>query len=49
MNEKPQLDYQRPGTLETALHIATRRRDIDMMRMMVEHGANVNLRNVSIF
>lgn len=32
---------------DSALHIACRRRDIDMARMLIEAGSPVDLRNVS--
>lgn len=30
---------------DSALHLATRRRDIDMVRILVDYGANVDMQN----
>lgn len=30
---------------DTALHLATRRRDIDMVRILVDYGSNVDVQN----
>lgn len=31
---------------DTALHLATRRRDVDMVRILVDYGASVDMQNV---
>lgn len=33
---------------DTALHIAARRRDVDMVRILVDYGAQVDMQNVSV-
>lgn len=33
---------------DTALHLATRRRDLDMVRILVDYGTNVDIQNVGI-
>jgi len=32
---------------DTALHIATRKRDLDMVRILVDYSANVDIQNAS--
>lgn len=32
---------------DTALHLAARRRDVDMVRILVDYGASVDMQNVS--
>lgn len=34
-------------TGDTALHLAARRRDLDMVKILVDYGANVDSQNVS--
>ena len=34
---------------DTALHIACRRKDTDIVRILVDAGANINEQNVSIY
>lgn len=34
-------------TGDTALHLAARRRDVDMVRILVDYGASVDMQNVS--
>lgn len=45
---KEQLSYRRPETEETAIHIATKHKDLDMLKMMVESGGDVNIQNVCL-
>ncbi|KAG8184723.1 hypothetical protein JTE90_019327 [Oedothorax gibbosus] len=45
VDAKEQLSVRRPDIRDTPLHIASRRRDIDLMRMLIEKGAAVNLQN----
>lgn len=46
LDAKEQLSVRRPDIRDTPLHIASRRRDIDLMRMLIEKGSAVNLQNV---
>lgn len=48
VDAKEQLSVRRPDIRDTPLHIASRRRDIDLMRLLIEKGAAVNLQNVCI-
>ena len=34
-------------TGDTALHLAARRRDLDMVKILVDYGANVDSQNVN--
>lgn len=45
---KLQLEVKRKKFGDTAVHIATRKRDIEMFRVLLEYGANVNAQNVCI-
>ncbi|CAL1274851.1 unnamed protein product, partial [Larinioides sclopetarius] len=45
VDAKEQLSVRRPDIRDTPLHIASRRRDIDLMRLLIEKGAAVNLQN----
>lgn len=35
-------------TGDTAVHLAARRKDLDMVKILVDYGANVDSQNVSI-
>lgn len=34
---------------DTALHLATRKRDLDMVRILVDYSANIDMQNVRSF
>lgn len=34
---------------DTALHLAARKRDLDMVRILVDYGTSVDIQNVSDF
>lgn len=36
------------GNGDTALHLASRRKDVDMVRILVDYGTNVDIQNVSL-
>ena len=40
------LSFQENG--DTALHVAVRRKDLEMMRLLVDHKGDVNQQNVSL-
>ena len=40
------LSFQENGN--TALHVAVRRKDLEMMRLLVDHKGDVNQQNVSL-
>ncbi|XP_066532025.1 transient receptor potential cation channel, subfamily N, member 1 [Hoplias malabaricus] len=42
---EPQLQFQRTENGDTALHISCRRRDIEMAKVLVESGANLDFQN----
>lgn len=44
---REQLTFARTDTGETAVFIATRKKDLDMLRLLVDLGADVNVQNVS--
>lgn len=48
VDAKEQLSVRRPDIRDTPLHIASRRKDIELMRLLIEKGAGVNLQNVRI-
>lgn len=41
-----QLKYHKPPLKETALHLAARRRDNDLVKLFIETGAVVDSQNV---
>lgn len=43
---KEQINMHIPSTGETGIHIAMKKRDIDMMRLMVDNGGDVDQQNV---
>ena len=42
-----QVKYTKPPLKDTALHLAARRKDNDMVKLFIEAGAGVDIRNVS--
>ena len=44
---KEQINIHKPNTGETGIHIAMRKRDLDMLRLMVDNGGDVDQQNVS--
>ena len=47
VSTKEQVTYVHPTTGNTALHLATRRKDLDIMRFLVECNSPINHQNVS--
>lgn len=45
---KEQINMHRPATGETGIHIGMRKKDIDMLRLMVDNGGDVDQQNVNI-
>lgn len=43
---KEQVNYIHPSTGNTALHLATKRKDLDIMRFLVECNSPINHQNV---
>jgi ankyrin repeat protein len=39
---------KRPTTGETAVHIAMKKKDLDMLRLLIENGGNIDSQNVRI-
>ena len=46
---KEQINMHKPETGETGIHIAIRKKDTDMLRLMVDNGGDVDQQNVSFF
>jgi len=44
---KEQLEKKRKKFGDTVLHIATRKRDLEMVRLLREYGVDINSQNVS--
>ncbi len=43
---KEQVSMRRPDTGETAIHLAMKKKDLDMLRLLVDNGGNVDAQNV---
>ena len=43
---KDQINLHKQNTGETGIHIAMRKKDIDMLRLMVDNGGDVDQQNV---
>ena len=43
---KEQINMKRPSTEDTAIHLAIKKKDIDMLKLLVDNGGNVDLKNV---
>lgn len=43
-----QTNYHLPATGETSLHMAVAKRDMELLKMLVEFGGDVNEQDVSI-
>jgi ankyrin repeat protein len=37
---------KRPSTGETAIHLAMKKKDLDMLRLLVDNGGNIDSQNV---
>lgn len=46
---KEQINTHRPDNGETGIHIAIRKKDTDMLRLMVDNGGDVDQQNVNSF
>lgn len=44
---KEQINTHIPSTGETGIHIGLRKKDLDMLRLMVDNGGDVDQQNVS--
>lgn len=44
---KEQINMHKPSTGETGIHIGMAKKDIDMLRLMVDNGGDVDQQNVS--
>ena len=44
---KDQLVYRKPGLQDSVVHIAARRKDIDLLQLFIENGGDANAQNVS--
>lgn len=42
---KEQVTARRPGTGDTVIHMATRRKDLEILKWAVQHGGSVNAQN----
>ena len=46
---REQCAVKRPDTGECAIHIALRKKDFDMLRLVIELGGNINSQNVKTY
>ena len=44
-----QVKYTKPPLKDTALHLASRRKDNELVKLFIEAGAGVDVQNVRIF
>lgn len=45
---KEQLEARKNGNGDCAIHISAKRRDLELMKILIERGCDLNLRNVSL-
>ena len=45
--QKEQLESRKNGNGDGAIHISAKRRDLEMLKLLIERGCNVNMKNVS--
>lgn len=43
-----QMEVRRDGTGDAAIHLCAKRRDLEMMKLLVDRGCNLNIKNVCI-
>lgn len=44
---KEQLEARKNGNGDGAIHISAKRKDLEMLKLLIEKGCNVNMKNVS--
>ena len=47
--QKEQLEARKNGNGDGAIHISAKRRDLEMIKHLIERGCNINMKNVSFF
>ena len=44
---KEQMEVRRTGTGDGAIHLCAKRKDLEMLKVLVERGCDINMKNVS--
>lgn len=45
---KEQMEARKNGNGDGAIHISAKRKDLEMMKLLIERGCNINMKNVSV-
>lgn len=45
--QKEQLEARKNGNGDGAIHISAKRKDLEMMKILIERGCNINMKNVN--